>query len=228
MVIKIQAEVYVILLILVVLCSLMIYIGNQIKKSDPAKAPKGIANVGILLVSMIDNFTGENMGEPFKKNFGPYIGSLACYLTVANLIGLLGLPTPTSNFSVTLSLALISWLIIEGVSIKANTVKGYLKGFLEPVFLFLPVNIFGEIAPLVSMSLRLFGNLLVGSVLMTLVYVFTGYVSSFIPLIGRVNFIGPLVAPVLHAYFDVFAGFIQMFIFISLTTILAGNKAAVD
>lgn len=226
MVIKIQAEVYVILLILVVLCAVMIYMGNQIKKSDPAQAPKGMANIGIMLVSMIDNLTAENMGQQFKQHFGPYIGSVACYLAVANLIGLLGLPTPTSNFSVTLSLALISWLIIEGVSIKSNTFKGYLKGFLEPVFLLLPVNIFGEIAPLISMSLRLFGNLLVGGVLMTLVYTFTGYVSSLIPLIGKVNFLGPIIAPALHAYFDVFAGFIQMFIFISLTTILAGNKAA--
>ena len=113
-----------------------------------------------------------------------------------------------------------------GVSIKYSTVKGYLKGLLEPFFLMLPINIFGEIAPLVSMSLRLFGNILVGGVMMTIVYTFCGLASSLIPVIGNFNIVGVIVAPVLHAYFDLFAGFIQMFIFISLTTILAGNKAA--
>lgn len=226
MVIKIQAEVYAILLIVVALCAFMMYTGHCIKKSDPSQKPTGFANLGIILVSMIDNLTAENMGEQFREHFGPYIGSVALYLGVANLSGLLGLPAPTSNFSVTLSVALISWFIILGVNIHSHTLKGYLKGLLEPVFVMLPVNIFGEIAPLVSMSLRLFGNVLVGSVLMTLVYAFTAYVSSFIPIVGQFNFIGPMFAPVLHAYFDVFSGLIQMFIFISLTTILAGSKTA--
>lgn len=226
MVIKVQPEVYSILIILVILCSLMIYMGHCIKKTDPSEKPTGFAILGILLVTTIDNLTAENMGKQFKQHFGPYIGSIAVYLTFANIIGLFGLPAPTANYSVTLSLALISWLIIMGVSIKYSTVKGYLKGLLEPFFLMLPINIFGEIAPLVSMSLRLFGNILVGGVMMTIVYTFCGLASSLIPVIGQFNIVGVIVAPVLHAYFDLFAGFIQMFIFISLTTILAGNKAA--
>lgn len=226
MVIKVQAEVYSILIIATIVCGLMIYMGRCIKNTDPSEKPKGFANLGIILVTMIDNLTAQNMGKQFKKHFAPYIGSVAVYLTFANLIGLFGLPAPTANYSVTLSLALVSWCIIEGVSIYANSFKGYLKGFLDPFFLMLPVNIFGEIAPLISMSLRLFGNILVGGVLMTLVYTFTGLLSSLIPVIGQFNFVGVVVAPVLHAYFDVFSGCIQMFIFISLTTILAGNKAA--
>ena len=226
MVIKIQPEVFSILLIAVLLCSLMIYMGNCIKKTDPSQKPTGFANLGIILVTTIDNLTAENMGKQFKQHFGPYIGSVAIYLMVANIIGLFGLPAPTANYSVTLSLALVSWGIIMGVSLKYSTVKGYLKGLLEPFFLMLPINIFGEVAPLVSMSLRLFGNILVGGVMMTIVYTFCGLASSMIPVIGQFNIVGVIVAPVLHAYFDLFAGFIQMFIFISLTTILAGNKAA--
>ena len=226
MVIKVQPEVYSILIISTILCSVMIYMGRCIKKMDPSEKPSGFANLGIILVTTIDNLTAENMGKQFKQHFGPYIGSIAVYLFIANIIGLFGLPAPTANYSVTLSLALISWLIIMGVSIKYSTVKGYLKGLLEPFFLMLPINIFGEIAPLVSMSLRLFGNILVGGVMMTIVYTFCGLASSLIPVIGNFNIVGVIVAPVLHAYFDLFAGFIQMFIFISLTTILAGNKAA--
>ena len=227
MVIKVQPEVYTILIIAVLLCVLMICMGSQIKKLDPAEKPAGLANLGIILVTCMDDFTSQNMGAQFRKHFAPYIGSLMLYMSVANLSGLFGLPAPTANYSVTLTLAFISWCIIMGVNIHSNTLKGYLKGLLEPFFVMLPVNVFGEIAPLLSMSLRLFGNILVGGILMTLVYTFTGWLTSILlPFLGEFNIIGIAIAPILHAYFDVFAGLIQMFIFISLTTILAGNKAA--
>ena len=72
MVIKVQPEVYSILIILVILCSLMIYMGHCIKKTDPSEKPTGFAILGILLVTTIDNLTAENMGKQFKQHFGPY------------------------------------------------------------------------------------------------------------------------------------------------------------
>jgi F-type H+-transporting ATPase subunit a len=94
------------------------------------------------------------------------------------------------------------------------------------------MNIFGTFAPLVSMSLRLFGNITSGGIIMALLYTFTGFVSrfliGFIPVIGQFDFIGPIIAPALHAYFDVFVGFIQMFVFISLTTVFIGNELPVE
>ena len=226
MVIKIQKEVFSILILTTLICALMIFMGHCVKKTDPSERPKGFANLAVIFVTMMDDMTGQNMGEQFRKHFGPYIGAIAAYILLANVCGLFGLPTPTSNFSVTLVLAFITWCMLIGINIYSNTFKGFLLGLLDPIFLMLPVNIFGEIAPLISLSVRLFGNILAGGVLMTLFYTFTGWLSSFIPLIGQFNFLGPILAPVLHAYFDLFAGFMQMYIFISLTTILAGNKAA--
>lgn len=226
MVIKIQVEVFSILILTTLICALMILMGNCVKKTNPGERPKGLANLAVIFVTMMDNMTGENMGEQFRKHFGPYIGAIAMYILLANTCGLFGLPTPTSNYSVTLVLAFITWCMLIGINIYSNGLKGYFLGLLDPVFLMLPVNIFGEIAPLISLSVRLFGNILAGGVLMTLFYAFTGWLSSFVPIIGQFNFLGPILAPVLHAYFDLFAGFMQMYIFISLTTILAGNKAA--
>ena len=63
MVIKVQPEVYTILIIAVLLCVLMICMGNQIKKLDPAEKPAGLANLGIIVVTWMDDFTSQNMGE---------------------------------------------------------------------------------------------------------------------------------------------------------------------
>ena len=57
---------------------------------------------------------------------------------------------------------------------------------------------------------------------MSLAYTFTGWLSDFVPLIGNFNFIGVVIAPILHLYFDVFAGFLQAFLFISLSLIFIG------
>ena len=86
---------------------------------------------------------------------------------------------------------------------------------------------------MVSMSVRLFGNILCGGIMMQLVYSATGALSNKIGELlgakgGVFNFIGPLVAPILHAYFDLFAGFIQTLVFVTLTMVLIGNDIPED
>ena len=76
---------------------------------------------------------------------------------------------------------------------------------------FLPINLIGEIATPFSLGLRLFGNILSGSVIMALIYSVTGF--------------GALaVAPALHGYFDIFSGFIQTLVFCTLTTMFVAGK----
>lgn len=225
MTITIQVEVWTILIVTGMLCVLVVFLGNKIKKADPAQKPEGAANVGLLLVQFIDGMVHDNMDESYVKNLGPVIGTIGLYILCSNLISLLGLPNPTANYSVTLTLALCAWVIIEGTQIKVKHVGPFLKGFLDPFFLFLPINIFGELSPILSMSMRLFGNILVGGILMELVYNATSLLSGLIPVIGQINFMGPVIAPALHAYFDVFAGVLQTYIFIMLTTVLAKSKS---
>lgn len=222
--IKVQAEVFAILIILAVLLSFFVLVSRAVQKADVTQKPKGILLLGIIYYEFIHNLVRDNMGKKAVHVYGPYIGALALFLVVSNLSGLTGIATPTANYSVTLSLALITFVLIQRTKIKTNGIKAYLHGFIEPIVPFIIPNIFGTIAPLISMSLRLFGNLTSGSVIMTLVYVFTGFLSSFVPWLGQFNFIGVALAPVLHAYFDVFSGLIQTYIFISLTTIFVGNE----
>ena len=157
-----------------------------------------------MIVDMINNFTISNMGAAGKK-FAGYYGPLLIYIAVCNLSGLIGLRPPTADFATTLAFALITFTMIHGFGIKSKG-GSYFKGFLEPFPLLLPINIIGELATPVSLSFRLFGNILGGTIIMGLVY-------AMFPMF--VTFLG--IPAVLHGYFDVFAGALQAFIFVMLS-----------
>lgn len=224
----IQVEIISIAIITTILLGLFTLLGQAIKKANLTDKPYGLVVVAIVLHDFIQSFTEGNMGKKAAIKYAPYIGALALYLVFSNLSGLFGLAAPTTNYSVTLTLALITFVLVQYTKVKVNGFKGYFHGFIEPFPPFIIMNVFGLIAPLISMSLRLFGNLTAGSVLMGLFYAFTGYLSSSVPFIGQLNFIGIIAAPVFHAYFDVFSGLIQTYIFISLTTIFIGVEIPQD
>ena len=228
MTIVIQPEVFYIIAITALLCLFCVLCKRSLNKMDPMEKPKGLGFFAIWIVETVDNMVESNTNKSKVKLLAPYIGTLAMYLLVSNLIGLLGLTQPTGNYSVTLALALITVILREREALKTNGLKDYIKGLFDPIPPFIIPNLFGKIAPLVSMSLRLFGNILSGSIIMTLVYAFCSWLSSLVPIIGAFNFIGPIIAPVLHAYFDVFAGCIQMFIFITLTQVYIGNELPLE
>ncbi|RRC91339.1 F0F1 ATP synthase subunit A [Erysipelotrichaceae bacterium OH741_COT-311] len=227
MTLTLQKEVVSIVLITGILCILCVIVGNQIKKSNPLEKPKGIVFLGVSFVSKMESNVETIINKKYAKRLGPYVASLAAYLLVSNISGLFGFHAPTANYSVTLTLAFITWIMVQVVSIKENGLKSYLHGFIEPFAFLLIPNIFGRLAPLISMSLRLFGNILSGTIILTLVYSFTSYISSLLLGVFHLemfNFIGPLITPVLHGYFDLFSGFIQTIIFITLTMVFISNE----
>jgi F-type H+-transporting ATPase subunit a len=81
-----------------------------------------------------------------------------------------------------------------------------------------------KFSTLLSLSLRLFGNILSGGILMSVIYQMLGSISKMIPLIGKFNIFGVIIAPVLHFYFDLFSGVMQAFIFITLTISFIGKE----
>lgn len=226
MTLTVQKEVPSIIIITALLCILCVYAGSRIRKADPYEKPTGIVFAALALIEWIDGMVASTVRPACVEKLGPYIGSLAMYLVCANLSGLFGFNTPTMNLSVTLALALITWFLIQAATFKANGFLGYFKGLFEPVpFLFLG-NVIGKFSPLISLSMRLFGNILAGSILMSLIYTATGGLSNLILGWTGIDFnvLGVFLAPLFHAYFDVFAGFIQMYIFISLTMAFVSNE----
>lgn len=196
----------------IVVLALVIFIFicyGKIKKTDYKARPSGLVSVMETLVTSIDSLIEQTMGKN-REGFAPYILSLMMFLLTANLMGLFGFKPPTSDLNVTLTLALITFVLIHYNKIKVNGLKDSIKGYFEPIFILFPINIIGDIALPVSLSFRLFGNIVSGSLIMALVYAALGFVS---------NLLTPIVAPWFHIYFDVFSGVLQTFIFAMITMI---------
>ena len=207
-----QVELIFSLIISTVLAIFLNYAGKKVKAADPTARPKGVVLVVETGVSAIYNYMKSIMPKKFEKNYYPYFAMLFLWLIVANLSGLIGFEAPTSNFSITLALTIITFVLIQYNAIKKQGLLKFIWGKIMP-----PTELLSMISPLISLSMRLFGNILSGSILMYLVYSLTGWLSSFII---DFNFLGPIVAPILHAYFDIFAGCIQTLVFVTLSSIL--------
>lgn len=208
---EIQNELIFSLIISTVLAIFFIYAGKKIKAADPTARPKGIVLVVEVGITAIYNYMKSIMPKKFEKNYYPYFAMLFVWLICANLSGLIGFEAPTSNFSITLALTIITFVLIQYNAIKKQGLGSFIWGKIMP-----PTELLGMISPLISLSMRLFGNILSGSILMYLVYSLTGWLSSFII---DFNFLGPIIAPILHAYFDIFAGCIQTLVFVTLSSI---------
>ena len=180
------------------------------------KVPKGIQNLVEAIVDGVYKLTEQTMGKD-KMGFAPYIGTLMIYLVFANLSGLIGLRPPTADVNTTMGLALLTFVMIHFFGMKTKGIKNYLKGFLEPFWPMLPLNIVGELATPVSLSFRLFGNIVGGLIIMSLLYGGLASLSSSLGISIPV-FQAVIPAP-LHLYFDVFAGVLQSFIFAMLTMV---------
>ena len=157
----------------------------------------------------LKSFGASNLGE---KNLEllPFIGTMFIYLLLMNLMGLFGLPVPTKNFSVTLSMGLISFFMIQYYPIKKHGFKKYFKGYAFPAWIVTPINILERIILPVSLALRMFGNVFAATLLVELAYEALEHTSIFLAI--------GIPVP-LHAYFDIFDGFIQTTIFVILTMI---------
>lgn len=163
-----------------------------------------------MLIGFI-NDTVENTMGPGSKNFVPYIGALGVYLLLMNLTGLVGIHPPTKEFSVGLGLGAVTFLVVQGFAIKKHGIKGYFKGYGSPFIFLLPVNVLERVMLPISLSLRLFGNVMAGALILELIYE---------GLHERLLGLGQLIIPIpAHIYFDIFDGTIQMIIFVMLTMI---------
>lgn len=196
--------------ITIVLVIALLIISKKLDKYKYTDTPKGIIIILEWVIGGINEMCKGIVGKNYRK-LAPYITTLAIFLFIANISGLLGLTPPTASVSVTLGLGIITFSLIQFTSVKSSGIFGYFKGFLDPNPIFLPINLIGEISTPISLGLRLFGNILSGSVIMGLVYSVLGYAAIF-------------VAPALHCYFDIFSGFIQTLVFCTLTTVFIAGK----
>lgn len=172
--------------------------------------PTGFQNVVEFAVEVLQGFVNSSMGTHGKKYMN-YVGTLFLFILFSNISGLFGLRPPTADFGTTFSLALITFVMIQYNNIKYNKI-GAFTGLFKPLPFLFPINLIGEIATPISMSLRLFGNVMAGTVMMALFY-------GLLPLLVKIG-----IPAALHAYFDLFSGAIQAYVFAMLTMVFVSDK----
>lgn len=173
--------------------------------------PKGFQNAVEALVEIFDNFVRNSAGERLMS-MGTWFFTVFALVLLSNISGLFGMRPPTADWAMTFALAMATFLLIQFAGIRYR--KGeYLKSFLQPSPIFFPLNLIGELAKPISLSFRLYGNVLAGVILMALVY-------SIAPIFMRFG-----LPAVLHAYFDLITGALQTYIFCILSLMFIRGAA---
>ena len=167
------------------------------------EVPGAIQNVAELIVEKLDGIVQAGMG-PKAYKFMDYIGTVFIFVLISNISGLFGLRPPTADYGVTLPLGVLTFAMIHYNKFKYQKPGGVIKSLCDPWPFWAPINIIGEIAVPISLSLRLFANVLSGTVMLALVY-------------GLLSVIAIGWPAVLHVYFDLFSGTIQAYVFCMLT-----------
>ena len=188
--------------------------------------PEGRQNIAETIVEFINNFTKDIVGHHWE-HFAPYIGTIFIFLIISNCISVFAvipkgeelyrlthaeffrnLPDfsirpPTKDVNTTMCMAVMSIIMVVYAGIRFKGLPGWLKSFVEPIPVMLPMKITEYLIRILSLSFRLFGNILGAFIIMEIVY-----------------FLMPAVIPAgLSIYFDLFDGVLQAFIFVFLTSI---------
>lgn len=166
---------------------------------------------GELLVTKLYELSEDAMGKDLAKTYGPLVCALFMFLLLCNCIGIVPhMEEPTKDLNTPLSLGIMGFVIAHYVGIKTKGFKAYIKEYFEPMFFMMPLNVIGELAKIVSISFRLFGNIMGGSIIILVVSHLTYSV---------------VLPPFLNAFFGLFVGTIQAFVFTMLTVVYISVQA---
>ena len=195
-------------LILVLIILGIAFAANRCMKRAQ-EVPGTFQNLLELAVEKLDGIVENSLGSNSPR-FRNYISTIFVFILFCNLGSMFGMRAPSADYGVTLPLGILSFLIIQINGIRSQK-WGYLKDLATPIPL-TPINVIGEVAVPISLSLRLFGNVLSGTMIMGLWY-------SMMPALAKI-----FVSPFLHAYLDLFSGCIQTYVFCMLTMTYLSNK----
>jgi len=200
-----------ILIVMMIMIVFAIIANRKLKKATDV--PDGFQNIIELIVELLQGMVQGSMGK-WAPGFVNYIGTIFIFILISNLSGLLGLRPPTADYGTTLCLALITFSLIHINTFKHQSLKQIWIDKCSPLPpwlpIWLPINLISDIAVPISLSLRLFANVLSGTVIMALIY-------------GLLQIVAIGWPGVLHVYFDVFSGAIQTYVFCMLTMTYIAN-----
>jgi F-type H+-transporting ATPase subunit a len=231
-----SAQSWTILGVAVFLSTISIVFGNIVSKADPMQKPtKFLTGLEIYYTGIENLFNSIFHGK--VKQLMPYIGMLIIYILTMNYLPLfLPLEPPTTDYNIPLGLVIITVLIIHGVNIKCNGLKEFFAEFLSPMPFMLPLNLLELVSRPLSMSMRLFCNILSGTLILQILGTFTSWLQHQLIPFGPINssggsyldVLGAIISIPFHGFFDIFAGTIQAFVFTLLTIIFVSLSVDFD
>lgn len=197
------------LIIMAVLGIFLVIMGFKIEKMDVKEKPNKLRTT---LISMIEGFNQFMKGYVGKhwKYVTPFVLTMALYVFISNIGGIIALDSPTKYTAVTFSMSIMAFYVVQSTGIISQGAKHFL-GVFKPLWPMFPLNVVSEFVPILSMAMRLFGNIAGGALIMTLIYGLLGWASI-------------IVAPVFHLIFDIAFGLIQTVVICLLTIIFSSMK----
>ncbi|MDX9691998.1 MAG: FoF1 ATP synthase subunit a [Acholeplasmataceae bacterium] len=197
------------LFLMAVLILLSYIVGSKVSKLDVRDKPSKFLTIFISFIGFFNKFVKENIGKHWRY-VAPLTLSMAFYVFISNISGIWALDAPTKYTAITFSLSIIAFIIVQSTGFISKSWK-HLLSIFSPLPPMAPLNIISEFTPIISMALRLFGNIATGALVLTLVYRMLGWASI-------------IVAPGFHLLFDIGFGLIQTLVIVLLTIIFASLK----
>ncbi|MBM9605093.1 F0F1 ATP synthase subunit A [Desulfopila inferna] len=166
------------------LVMVFLFVVSKLTVGNLEMIPGGGQNFWEIVIGGMDDFFADNMGREMTDKLFPMIATFALYIAVANLIGLIpGFMSPTSSINTTLALTIIVWITHHVIGFRAHGLN-YYKHFIGPMWwlipLMLPIELISNFARLLSLSIRLFGNIMAKETLLGILFMLAG--AFFAPL----------------------------------------------
>jgi F-type H+-transporting ATPase subunit a len=179
------------LMIVMVVCSWLIT--RKLKRSIHISRWQCILEM--IIITIKDQIKEIGLNNP-EKYIG-FVGTLFLFITISNICIIFpGYEAPTGSLSTTAALAICVFLAVPFFGISKSGIMGYLKSYLQPTFIMLPFNIISEISRTLALAIRLFGNIMSGGMIISILLS-----------------IAPFVFPVLMTILGLITGIVQAYIF---------------
>jgi len=163
----------------------------------------------VLVTGIRDQIREVSHQEPGR--YLPFVGTLFLFIAMANLLTVVpGYHAPTGSLSTTTALALCVLVAVPVYGVAAEGVLGYLRKYTRPTVLMLPFNVIGELSRTLALAVRLYGNIMSGTVIVAI-------------LLG----LAPLLFPIVMRLLGLLTGMIQAYIFAVLAMVYIASASAV-
>jgi F-type H+-transporting ATPase subunit a len=197
-----------------ILASAILILGAFLATRRWSRVPRGLQNVFEWAVQLLRNLVHGLIPPPQGDKYVPYLGTVFLFIFCMNMLGVIpAFRAPTMTLSTTAALAITTFIMVQSYAIRATGFVAYIKHFMGDILWLAPlmfvVEVVGEFAKPLSLSLRLFGNIF-------------GEDNVIEQLMGLGGGIIPVHLPML--FLAIFTSFLQAFIFTMLSTIYIASK----